>query len=220
MNRKIHYIVILVVAVFLSAYPLTSARAQYEGSPYQVGGYFGIWGAYTIDPDLSEDFCDDWDCSSHDLHLDIDESAVLGAKIGYNHPLMRALGLELEYGYMKPDVTYRNTTVGDVTFNNFMFNVYAKIPVGIIHPYWGGGIGFCNYEFSFKNSEGIGEKDETAYAWQFLTGLEIDLAPNLSVDLGYRYFATELEFENETGDEEEDIDFTTSMVSLGLKFRF
>ncbi|MGB5218550.1 MAG: hypothetical protein WBN66_09640 [Smithella sp.] len=93
--------------------------------------------------------------------MDIDESDVLGAKIGYNHPHMRALGLELEYGYMNPDIHYYDKTVGDIKFNNFMFNVYAKIPVGIIHPYWGGGIGFSNYEISIKDSEGINGEDNT-----------------------------------------------------------
>lgn len=220
MNKKTIYIFIFVIAILLSACPLKSAFAQYQGYPYQVGGYFGIWGAYTINPDLSKDFCDDWDCHTYDIDLDIDESAVLGAKIGYNHPMMRALGLELEYGYMNPDLNYRNTTVGDIKFNNFMFNLYAKIPVGIIHPYWGFGIGFSNYEISFKESEGINGEDDTAYAWQLLTGVEIDLAPNLAIDIGYRYFTTELEFENDTEQENEDIDFRTSMVNLGLKFRF
>jgi opacity protein-like surface antigen len=37
-------------------------------------------------------------------------------------------------------------------------------------------------------------KDHTSFSWQLLTGVEIDITNNLSVDIGYRYFATEIEF--------------------------
>jgi opacity protein-like surface antigen len=220
MKKKANYIFILVIAVLISAYPLKSAFAQHEGYPYQIGGYFGIWGAYTINPSLSEDFCDGWDCHTDEIDLDVDESAVWGAKIGYNLPYMRALGLELEYGYMNPDLNFHDTTVGDIKFNNLMFNIYARIPVGIIHPYWGFGIGFSNYEISVKDSEGMDGEDDISYAWQLLTGVEIDLAPNLAIDIGYRFFTTELEFKNDTEGENNDIDYRTGMVNLGLKFRF
>lgn len=104
-----------------------------------------------------------------------------------------------------------------------MFNIIAKIPVGIIHPYWGAGLGFSNHEISAKYTEGIGGKDNTSFAWQLLTGVEIDLAYNLAVDIGYRYFVTELEFENNIESEYKnytEVDFTTSMITFGLKFFF
>ena len=104
-----------------------------------------------------------------------------------------------------------------------MFNIIAKIPRGIIHPYWGAGFGFSHYEMSVKATEVIGEKDDTSFAWQLLTGVEIDLTSNLVMDIGYRYFVTELKFENNIEAEDknyEDVDFTTSMITLGLKFFF
>ena len=66
--------------------------------------------------------------------------------------------------------------------------------------------------------------DDTVFAWQILLGVEIDLTNNLSMDIGYRYFAAEA---NE--DDHHDyyyeyygtqIDYKTSMVTFGLKYRF
>ncbi len=84
MKKIAGYIFILAVAVVFAAYPLQSASAQsgeYYSGPYQTGGYFGIWGGYTIAPDLTYEYCDDWDCDEYDLNIDIDETAVFGAKL-------------------------------------------------------------------------------------------------------------------------------------------
>jgi opacity protein-like surface antigen len=207
-----------------AVYPFKSASAQEGGYPagYKTGGYIGLWGGFTLAPDLSSGSCDDWDCYKDDFYLDIDETPVFGVKIGFNHPRARALELEFEYSYLNPDITDYNTTVGDIKFNNFMFNIIAKIPAGVIHPYWGAGIGFSQHEISAKDIALIRGKNDTSFAWQLLTGLEIDLANNLALDIGYRYFVTQLEF-NDTEDEHgnhSDVDFSTSMVTFGLKFLF
>jgi opacity protein-like surface antigen len=225
MKKAANYIYILTLAILITVYPFQSASAQVEGSPagYQVGGYLGIWGGYTINPNVSSAHYDDWHYHENDLSLDIDETFVFGAKVGYNHPLLRALELELEYSYLNPDITDYKTVVGDIKFNNFMFNIIAKIPRGIIHPYWGAGFGLSHYEMSAKTAEAIGGKDDTSFAWQLLTGVEIDLASNLVMDIGYRYFVTKLKVENNIESEDKnykDVDFTTSMITLGLKFFF
>jgi len=58
------------------------------------------------------------------------------------------------------------------------------------------------------------EEYETSFAWQFLGGLNFQIAPNLSADLTYRYFGTDphLAFV--------DVEYRASMVSLGLNFHF
>jgi opacity protein-like surface antigen len=230
MKKAGNYISIFLLAILLSACPLKSASAHggeyhdegYRGGGYQVGGYFSIWGGYTIAPDLSSGYYDDGDYYKSDINLDIDETSVFGAKLGFSHPMLRALAFELEYSYLNPDITDYSTVAGDIKFNNFMFNIIARIPVGVIHPYWGAGFGFSHYDISAKD-EGSGTENNTSYAWQLLTGLEIDLTPNLAVDVGYRYFVTELKFENYINSEYKnstDVDFTTSMITLGVKFRF
>lgn len=197
-------------------YPFESASAQ-------TGGYFGISGGYTINPDLSADHHDVWDYFDDDIDLDIEESPVWGVKIGYVHPRARALVLELEYNYLNPDITNSVDIDSNVKLNNFMFNFFAKIPAGVIHPYWGFGLGFCSSDMSEQATVWLGGKDATSFAWQLLTGVEIDLANNLAVDIGYRYFTTELEFENDMEYEHgnnRNVDFTSSMITLGFKFFF
>lgn len=216
MKNIADYVFIFALAILIVVFPFKSAQAQ-------NGGYFGISGGYTINPDLRSDDYDYWDFYEDDIHLDVEEVPLLGVKLGYTHPRARALALELEYSYLNPDITNSIGVDGDVKLNNFMFNIFTRIPAGVIHPYWGFGLGFCNSDMSGEAAQWLGGKDATSYAWQLLTGVEIDMTNNLAVDIGYRYFATELEFENNTEyghGNHRDVDFKTSVITLGFKFFF
>ena len=172
-----------------------------------------------------------WDYYS-DFNLGIQETLVFGAKIGYTPPQLKYLAFEFEYSYLNPDINssvidwYGSDFVaveGDVKLNNFMFNAIVKYPLGRFHPYVGAGLGFSYADMStiatqrissVTSSAAVG-KDCTSFAWQLLTGVEFDITNNLSVDICYRFFATEIEFKNAT-----NIDFTTSMITLWLKVLF
>jgi opacity protein-like surface antigen len=137
------------------------------------------------------------------------------------------IAFEFEYFYLGPDV---DRTVlgqvgpdsaaveGDVKLHNFMFNVIAKYQEGIFHPYIGAGIG-CAYVDKADLSSSLGGASyaasdsnyATAFAWQILAGVEFGIMKDLAVDLGYRYYSTKPEFDST------DIEFKTSMVTLGLK---
>jgi OmpA-OmpF porin, OOP family len=208
MKKIATYIFIFTLAVLFAVYPFGSASAQ-------VGLYMGGWGGYTIASDLSSGYCHRGDCYSYDVGLDIDETPVFGAKIGYSHPRLKALELELEYSYLNPDINDHAGVAGDMKVNNIMFNIIGKMPFGIVHPYGGIGLGVSYYDISEKDNSGIGGQDDTSYAWQLLTGVEMDLANNLAVDIGYRYFVTQLKFADNT-----DVDLTASMITLGLKVFF
>jgi opacity protein-like surface antigen len=230
MKKVANYLFIFTLAILFAVCPLKSASAQ-------VGGYIGVWGGYTISPDASSGNSHDWNYyNSYDL--DIQEAWALGVKVGYTPPQLKYFSFEFEYSYLDPDINRsvlgQNRTglvavEGDVKLNNFMFNAIAKYPLGRFHPYVGAGIG-CSYtdmsatatQSGVINSASVG-KDYTSFAWQLLTGVEIDIINNLSVDIGYRYFASEIEFGNNTEIDFENstkIDFTTSMITLGLKFHF
>jgi opacity protein-like surface antigen len=235
MKKSANYIFIFLLAIFFAVYPFQSASAQ-------TGGYVGIWGGYTISPyastgDNNNDY-HHWDYYN-DYDLDIDETFVLGAKVGFVHPQLKYLAFEFEYSYMNPDINrsiidrYGSDFVavdGDIKLNNFMFNVIAKYPRGVVHPYVGAGIGLSLSDVSAKATENgdssssvsIGD-NYTAFAWQLLTGVEIDLANNLALDFGYHYFATQLKFNDNIEsvyDKSRDVDFDTSILSVGFKFLF
>jgi len=206
MKKFSNYILVVALAVLFAVYPFQSASAQ-------VGLYLGGWGGYTINPEAGED---DWDYYE-DYDLDIEETAAWGAKIGYTNPFLKFLAFEAEYSYLNPDIKDAGYIDGDIKISNLMFNVIGKYPLGIVQPYFGVGLGFAYADMSLENIRGIDEGDYTSYAWQLMTGVEFFLTSEIAVDFGYRYYITEMEFE---GDEDEDLTFSTSMITLGLKVFF
>ncbi|HQP40674.1 MAG TPA: outer membrane beta-barrel protein [Smithella sp.] len=207
MKKIVQYAAMITLAVLFAVYPFQTASAQ-------VGLYLGGWGGYTIHPDATED---DWDDYYDDVDLDFDETSAWGAKIGYTNPFFKYLALEAEYLYLNPEVEDDYVLDGDVKMSNLMFNIIGKYPLGIIQPYFGLGLGFSYADTSWDGIRGIDDGDYTSYAWQIMTGLEIFLTSEIAVDVGYRYFATEMEFDHEDSD---DVTFSTGMVTLGLKVFF
>lgn len=207
MKKIANYIFVFTLAVLFALYPFGSASAQ-------IGLYIGGWGGYTIAPDASDD---NWDDYYDDYDLDIKETSAWGVKVGYTNPFFKHLALEAEYNYLNPDIKDSDYIDGDVKINNLMFNVIGKYPFGIIQPYVGIGLGFAYSDMSLNDIRGSDGEDYTSYAWQFLTGVEFYLTSQIAVDVGYRYYITELEFED---DYAEDVTFSTSMITLGLKVFF
>ncbi len=206
------------IAALLVIFPLQASA--------QSGGYVGLFGGYSFSPDAK------YDVSPYSFDLDVQNTWLVGLKIGYTPPQMKFFSIEFEYSYMNPDI---DRTVllqaggdfiaveGDATIHSFMVNLIGKYPEGKIHPYFGIGLGFAQFDVSGKFTGRIGgvsryaeaDGDDTPFAWQILAGVEFDINKNFSVDLGYRYYNTKPDL----GDDEK-IDYKTSVVTLGLKYSF
>jgi len=207
-----------------------SNSSSYSGSQSTAaalsGMYVGLWGGYTFSPDAT------YERSPFSFGLDVQTTWALGFKIGYAPPQAKYFAFEFEYSYSNPDI---NRTVfaqagtdfvsldnANAKLNNFMFNVIAKYPEGNVHPYIGGGLGLSYVEVDGTFTARIGgvsatahdSDHDTAFAWQILAGVDIDLANNLVLDLGYRYFYTKPEFSVTK------VEYKTSMATVGLKFLF
>lgn len=201
--------VLFFIAVSVSSFDIASA---------DMGAYVGVWGGYTFSPDAS--FKNDNTGSTFDL--DIQETWAAGVKFGYTPPQMKYLSFELEYFYSDPDidrtVSGQSAINGDVKFNSFLYNVIVRYPEGKFHPYLGGGIGFSNADASVQTTSPSGSastsENDTSFAWQILAGIDIDLTNNWTADIGYRYFYTDPKLGNLS------LEYKTSMVTLGLKYRF
>ncbi len=203
---------IIVLVIALSLLPFKTALAE-------TGGYLGVFGGYTFSPDA------DGRQNFYYKDLDVQNTYMLGLKVGYTPPQMRYLSFELEFSFLNPDIDRTNigpnlSVHGDVEFYNIMYNMTLKYPEGKIHPYIGGGLGLSYAHISGVESfDGVdfvkASDDAGAFAWQLLAGVEFDLISNLSVDVGYRYFASNPEFDFDT-----ELDFKTSVVTLGLKYNF
>jgi opacity protein-like surface antigen len=149
---------------------------------------------------------------------------MLGMKVGYILPQARALALEFEWNYMfqqniPTQVVSGVTESGNVALNNFLFNLILRYPEGKIHPYVGGGIGGSSMNIQNTEARGgtivnIANETSTGFAWQLLAGVNVELAPNLSADLQYRYFGTNPSFTAI------NVDYRTQAVTVGLNFHF
>jgi opacity protein-like surface antigen len=206
---------VLLVAVFV----VTSAG---YAQPYQPFSplYFGVFGGYVAPQNMN------WSSkvtgSSADLSLD--SSGLFGLKLGYILPQARALAFEFEWNYMfQQNMPAQRagayTESGNVALNNFLVNLILRYPEGRVHPYVGGGIGGSSV--NIQNTEALGgsvvnvaNETASAFSWQLLAGVNFELAPNLSADLGYRYFGTNPSYTaiNTT--------YRAQALTLGLNFHF
>lgn len=219
---------VFVFVIAVVVFPFNTASAE-------VGGYMGVFGGYTVSPEASPGYADHNYYYHGNYDIDVEETWLIGFKLGYTPPRLRFASFEFEYSYSNPDVertvwTNRGRDYakieGDAEFHNFMFNGIAKLPAGKIHPYIGAGIGFSYIDASITTpSTGrFDSNDHTVFAWQILLGVEIDLANNLSMDIGYRFFATESDSDHDYYYYDEydstDLDYETSIITFGLKYRF
>ncbi len=213
MNLIFRCTIAIIFMIVLLMTPTGSAIAQTR--PF----YFGIFGGYTIPQDMT------WHSKTSDdrLDLNVDNAGMIGFKLGYILPQARMLAFEFEYNHIfehdyGPGGTSRVREAGDVYLNNFFFNLLLRYPQGKIHPYIGAGIGFSYFDIrNFETFRGITFEDresETAFAWQFLAGVNFEIVPNISADLTYRYFGTDPHLSIV------DVEYRTSVISAGINFHF
>jgi len=247
MKKVVHSLVVFVFVIIVSVFPFNIASAQ-------IGAYVGVFGGYTLSSNASWGN-DDFDYN-YEYDLNVQETGSFGIKFGGTHPEVKYFSVELEYSYLNPDIDRSvlstagadySAMEGDARIHNLMLNFIFKYPEGKIHPYLGLGFGASSFDLELTSTSDIDgvsyserrSVDNTIFAWQVLTGVDIELTNNLSLDIGCRYFDTEsidghynVHYNNDYNynydddhyyDDHHDgpiLDFMTFMVTLGLKFRF
>lgn len=217
MRKRAFAVSILLFSVFMVFLPIKDALAQ--TSPF----YVGVFGGYVMPEDMN------FDVTTAGVSFDVttDSTGIIGFKFGYVLPAARFLALEMEFNHMF-EHNYGPTTVpsargdvreaGDVYLSNFFFNALLRYPDGKIHPYVGAGIGSCYFNISGTETLGgvtwFEEEDDYSFAWQFLAGVNFEIANNLSVDLGYRYYGTDASLLIT------DIEYRANIITAGINFNF
>ena len=110
--------------------------------------------------------------------------------------LQNDIRVEAELGYrnndldeIKVDGFGSGDIDGDVTTTSLMGNGYYDFSTtGSFSPYIGAGVGYANVEGDLDD---FGDEDDNVFAYQFILGGSFASSETLSVDLQYRYFATE-----------------------------
>jgi outer membrane autotransporter protein len=195
-----------------------------------AGPYLTLQGGATWLEDSDFDI-DDVPSSLLSLEAEFDTGFNLGVAAGYDFGAAR---LEAEVAYRQNDVDKINAQAnipeidlvgsgsadgdGDVSATSLLVNAYWDIPTGSpVTPYVGGGVGFANISANDVEVEGIdvADDDDNVFAYQLAAGIAFEINPNLALDLGYRYFATE-----DPEIEDAEIEYETHNATLGLRFLF
>ena len=116
---------------------------------------------------------------------------------------------------------------GDVDTWSLMVNVRQVIDVGPVRPYVGGGLGFARHDGTAALAvgplppllpaglAGVESGHDTVFAYQFMAGVEVDMAEDATLFGGYRYMGTaDLEIERLTAS------FDTHAIEAGVRIRF
>jgi opacity protein-like surface antigen len=205
------------VAFFMMLLLIAPAGNAY--AQQKLGFYVGAYAGYVSPQDMH------WDVNTAGVSFDVDtdSTGIIGGKFGWVPPAAEYLALEVDLNYTL-ESNYGPTTVsgvtesGDIYLSNILFNLLLRYPEGRFHPYIGAGIGFSY--FNIEGFETVGGRsyytyeDDYTFAWQFIAGVDFEVAPNWSVDLTYRYFGTNPSLLYT------DIEYQVSIITAGFKFHF
>jgi len=128
--------------------------------------------------------------------------------------------VEVELGYrdndfdkLKVDGLGSASIDGNFSSLSLMGNFYYDFSMGgSFSPYIGAGLGFANVE---ADLDGFDSEDDTVFAYQLIVGGSIAASETLSVDLQYRYFATDDPEFNGL-----DAEYSTHNLMIGLRQSF
>jgi opacity protein-like surface antigen len=223
---KVHFI-ILVTLVTLAAPSLSAATPPRPG-PY-ASGFMGV----SAPRDADATGFDYFNGVSFDDRVEFDPGINIGGTGGFDYGLVRLEGeLSYKHGEMatvtdQAGVQYRNVdgTLGALAM---MFNVFMDLHnASPVTPYFGGGIGLAALHlsdtFGSSNVSRIllyEEDDDSVFAYQVGAGLEIALNRMLSLDLGYRYFATTKARFVTSYDIDTELKFQSHNAAVGLRVKF
>lgn len=208
-----------------------------EATPATQAPYATAFLGVTIPEDSTVTAYDTTGTQQLNDSVELDPGIYLGGAFGYDFGLVR---LEAELSYKQsgiaavtdnlaaPPVHYRSVE-GDLGVFAFMANAFIDMHNDSpVTPYLGGGIGYANLYLSdtHDNSSGVRlyrEDDASAFAYQAGAGLDIALNRMISLDLSYRYFATEKatfdshdQFNNSTA----EMKYESHNMAVGVRFTF
>ncbi len=157
-------------------------------------------------------------------------SAAIGTQFDFVGLRPRA---EFEMGYLSSDVDAHDvagiaTFSGDDAFGQTdvlfgLVNGYVDFLDGPLKPYIGAGLGFGHVEFDNHGITAVGtamDNSATGFAWQVGAGVSWEFVPQMTMELGYRYFSVENVGLTAVDGTESDVDVSANQVTLGLRYSF
>ncbi|MFO1188350.1 MAG: outer membrane beta-barrel protein [Alphaproteobacteria bacterium] len=146
---------------------------------------------------------------------------VLGA-VGYRFGQIRVEG-ELGFRDNNIDQISGGNGSGDMTSLSAMLNaIYDLGDFAGVRPYIGAGIGWARVKLDNAALAGttLTNDSDSQFAYQGMIGFQVPLDTALSLDVGYRYFATLDPDFRTVGGAKFDSDYRSHMVMVGLTYSF
>ncbi|QWV94408.1 outer membrane beta-barrel protein [Geomonas oryzisoli] len=198
--------VIAATALFVAA-SATSVMAAQPG-PY-VGLNAGI--AIMHESDLEDGF-------GTKANLTFDPGFEVGGVVGYEW----ATGprLEAEIAYRKCDTDKLSApgipsekVEGDLGVTSYMINAYYDFSKdSSVSPFVGAGLGIVDG----KLSDGFDDISDTTFGYQAMVGVTLKAAPNVNLDLSYRYQGAASDFSMDGV----DMSYGSSNILAGVRVKF
>ena len=221
MKRTLVVIAVLTILAVPAICPASSAR---PGA--YISGFLGI----NVNQDTNAAGTDFNFVPNEDFNdrVEFDPSINIGGTAGYDFGIARLEG-ELSYKHAeigavtsRSGTRFRNVN-GSIGAQAMMFNGFFDLyNDSHITPYLGGGIGFAGLYLSDTTSLGeplYGAADDAVFAYQVGTGVEIDLNPLCSLDIGYRYFVTDrATFDSDLFST--SLKFESHNAAVGFRFKY
>jgi opacity protein-like surface antigen len=127
----------------------------------------------------------------------------LAVEAAFGYAFNKYIAADIELGLVEAEIN--NVQAPDFfTQNSYIYNVpflanvtlSYPIPRTFVVPYIGIGAGGSSVDFStdgfgYNNNAVYGTETDVVFAWQAFAGLRFQLNPQLSVGIGYKYFATQ-----------------------------
>ena len=218
---------VIAAACFLASVSTGNAQSKKPG-PY-ISGFLGA----TMPKDSV--VLSDTGTGIIDETVSFDTGINTGITGGYDFGIIRIEG-EISYKHNELSSikdnnnsanSYRNVD-GNVGVMATMFNAFVDLKNDSpITPYFGGGIGVATIYLSetFATYNGArkiiyDKDDDTVFAYQIGTGVEIALRPRYSLDIGYRYFATDKASFKNSFYPTSGLKMESHNVAVGFRFKF
>lgn len=195
---KIHKLAVIILASFCLSMTLAKAQDDWYFPPGS-GPYFrsGIGPSFFPNGTL-ESFTLPGNNGPANASVHYDTGVAFDAAFGY--AFNKYIGLDFESGYIWTRLqSVQGYQDNGSTIANVPLLVNGTLSLPIPHtpivPYIGGGAGGSVSIFDAHNlNDGSqfvqGEESDTVFAWQAFAGVRFTLGPNVSLGLGYKYFAT------------------------------
>jgi len=201
----------LILAVAVTGMSLGAVNA-FAVSPYvTLGGGLGVAG----DGEVSIN-----NVGSQDTSVNYEEGWVVRGAVGA--AINKNFRVEVEGFYNNNDadkINVRDRYVAEADLSGIeaagaLLNAYFDFNFGSpFVPFIGGGFGIAKVETDVRNVDR--SLDETVWAWNIGAGLAYTINTNVSLELSYRYFATEdVEFDYLT------LSYEDNQFLAGVRFTF